>query len=100
MKVVQLQEQTQKQFSNPIPAPKTGYYGPTKSEMTEILIQNKMSEFKETKKIKVVALYQQTPKQFEPDSNPTLPQESPISFRYSMLTYLNPNSTQPQLNLN
>ena len=28
-----------------------------------------MSELKETKKIKVVALYEQTPKQFEPDPN-------------------------------
>ena len=29
-----------------------------------------MSELKETKKTKFVALYEQTPKQFEPDSNP------------------------------
>ena len=29
-----------------------------------------MSELKETKKIKVVALYEQTQKQFEPDPNP------------------------------
>ena len=29
-----------------------------------------MSELKETKKIKVVALYQYTPKQVEPDPNP------------------------------
>ena len=29
-----------------------------------------MSELKETKKIKVFALYEQTKKQFEPDPNP------------------------------
>ena len=29
-----------------------------------------MSELSETNKIKYVALYEQTPKQFEPDSNP------------------------------
>ena len=29
-----------------------------------------MLEWKETKKIKVVALYEQTPKQVEPDPNP------------------------------
>ena len=29
-----------------------------------------MSELNETKKIKVVALYELTPKQFEPDPNP------------------------------
>ena len=39
-----------------------------------------MSELKETKKVKDVALYEQTPKQFEPDINPQnslfLPQKS------------------------
>ena len=29
-----------------------------------------MSEFKETKKMEIIALYEQTPKQFEPDPNP------------------------------
>ena len=29
-----------------------------------------MSELKKTKKMKVIALYEQTPKQFEPDPNP------------------------------
>ena len=29
-----------------------------------------MSELKETKKMKIIALYEQTPKQFEPDPNP------------------------------
>ena len=29
-----------------------------------------MSELKETKKMKIIALYEQTPKQFEPDLNP------------------------------
>ena len=40
-----------------------------------------MSKLKETKKTKVVALYKQIPKQFEPDPNPQnslfLPQKSP-----------------------
>ena len=38
--------------------------------MTPKLSQNETSELKETKKIKVVALYEQTPTQFEPDPNP------------------------------
>ena len=29
-----------------------------------------MSGLKETKKMKIIALYEQTPKQFEPDPNP------------------------------
>ena len=29
-----------------------------------------MSELKETKKMKIIVLYEQTPKQFEPDLNP------------------------------
>ena len=29
-----------------------------------------MSELKERKKIKIVAIYEKTPKQFEPDPNP------------------------------
>ena len=32
-----------------------------------------MSELKETRKIKVIALYEQTPKQFEFDPNPQKP---------------------------
>ena len=32
--------------------------------------QNQMSELKGTKKMKIIALYEQTPKQFEPDPNP------------------------------
>ena len=31
-----------------------------------------MSELKETQKIKVIALYELTPKQFEPDPNPQI----------------------------
>ena len=34
-----------------------------------------MSELKETKKIKVVALYEQTPKQFEPQNSLLLPKK-------------------------
>ena len=32
--------------------------------------QNQMSEMKETKKMKIIALYEWTPKQFEPVPNP------------------------------
>ena len=45
--------------------------------MTSKLSQSPMSELKETKKIKVVALYDQTPKPFEPDPNPQNSQFSP-----------------------
>ena len=54
MKVFQLHE--------PIRAPK-------KSKTTPKLSQNLLSELKETK-IKAVALYEQTPKQFEPTKQP------------------------------
>ena len=40
------------------------------NEQTPKVKQNPMSELKEKQKIKVVALYEQTRKQFEPDSNP------------------------------
>ena len=44
--------------------------GPQKVKTTPKLSQNQMSELKETKKMKIIALYEQTPKQFEPDPNP------------------------------
>ena len=66
MKVVQLNEYTPKQFLNP----KIAFQGPKKSKTYPKLSQNQTSELKETKKIKVDALYEQTPKQFEPDSDP------------------------------
>ena len=40
--------------------------------MTPKLSQNQTSEWNETKEIKVVALYELTPKQFEPDPNPQI----------------------------
>ena len=57
-----------KKVLNPSPTPKIARWGPKKSEMTLKLSQNKMSEFKNTKKMKVVQLHNYTPKQF---SNPT-----------------------------
>ena len=38
--------------------------------MTPKISQNQLSELKETKKMKIIALYDQTPKQFEPDPIP------------------------------
>ena len=49
---------------------KNSQIGHKKVKTTPKSSQNQMSELKETKKIKVVALYEQTPKQVEPDSNP------------------------------
>ena len=65
-----------------------------------------MSEFKETWEVKVVQLHEYTPKtvieptkaQFLPLFNVNL--RKPNFFLYSMSTYLNPISTQPQLNFN
>ena len=57
MKVVQLHELTPKHFwtlSNPKDSP----FGPKKSKMSPKLRQNKMSELKETKKMKIIALYE------------------------------------------
>ena len=42
----------------PFPNPKNSPLGPQKVKTTPILSQNQMSELKETKKIKVVALYE------------------------------------------
>ena len=44
--------------------------GPQNVKTTPKLSQNKMSKLKETKKLKIIALYEETPKQFEPDPNP------------------------------
>ena len=54
MIVVQLHEQTPKQWSNPTPTPKPANQGPKKTKMTQKLSQIKMSEFKESQKMKVV----------------------------------------------
>ena len=59
MKVAQLHDLTPEQFLNqkyPIRAPKV--------KKTQRLSQNQMSELKETIKVKVVALYEYTPKLF------------------------------------
>jgi len=48
MKVVQLDEQTPKQLSNPTPTPKIAHQGPKTSKMTPKLSQNQISEFKVT----------------------------------------------------
>ena len=69
IKVVQIHEQTMKQFFNPTPTPKIAHQGPKTSKMTPKLSQNQMSEFKVTQKMKVVQLHEQIPKQC---LNPTL----------------------------
>ena len=43
---------------------------PQNVKTTPKLSQNQMPELKETKKMKIIALYEQTPKQSEPDPNP------------------------------
>ena len=53
MKVVQLYEWTPKQLLRPTPTINIAHQGPKKSKMTQKLSQNKMSELKETKKIKL-----------------------------------------------
>ena len=58
MKVVQLHEWTPKQFLSPTVNPKIANYSPKKSKTTPKLCQNQMSELKDTKKIKVVALHE------------------------------------------
>ena len=58
MKFVQLHELTPKQLFNPTQTPKKSPLGPKKSKTTPKLSQNQMSELKETKKIKVVTLYE------------------------------------------
>ena len=49
MKVVQLHEQTPKQFSNPTTTPKIAHQGPNKTKMTPKISQNQRSELKEIK---------------------------------------------------
>ena len=58
MKVVQLHEWTPKQFLNSTLNQKIANLGPKKSKAIPKFSQNQMSELKETKKIKVVALYE------------------------------------------
>ena len=48
MKVVQLHEETPKQFLNPTPTPKIAHLGPKKSKMTPKLGVNHMSALKES----------------------------------------------------
>ena len=52
----------------PFPNPKNSQLGPKNSKMTPKSSQNKMSELKKTKKMKVVQLHKYTPRQL---SNPT-----------------------------
>ena len=63
MKMVQLHEQTPKQYLNSIPTPKIAHLGPKKSKITPELSQNQKSELKKTQKIKGVRLQEQNPKQ-------------------------------------
>ena len=58
MSVVQLHVWTLKQFLNLTLKSKIAHKGPKKSKTTPKLSQNQMSELKETKKIKVVKLYE------------------------------------------
>ena len=59
MKVVQLYEWTPKQFLNSTLNPKLPIRAPkSKKKKKQRLSQNLMPELKETKKIKVVALYE------------------------------------------
>ena len=58
MKVVQLHEWTPKQFFNPILKPKITHWGIKLSKTTPKLSQNQISELKEIKKMKIIALYE------------------------------------------
>ena len=58
MKVVQIHESTSKQFLNPTLNQKIAHVAEKKARTNPKLIQNQTSEWKETKKIKVVALYE------------------------------------------
>ena len=70
MKVVNIHEWTPKQFLSPTLNPKNILIGLKKVKTTPKLSQNQMGEMKETMKMKIIALYEKTSKQFEPD--PTL----------------------------
>jgi len=52
------------------PNPKIAHLGPKNSKMTPKMSQNKMSELKKTKKMRVVQLHEWTQKQFW-NSTPT-----------------------------
>ena len=49
--------------------PKNSPIGPKNFKTTSKLSQNQMSELKETKKMKIIALYEWTQKQFKPDTS-------------------------------
>ena len=56
-----------------LPQPKNSPLGPQKVKMTPKLSQTQMSELKETKKMKVAQLYNETSKQFLiPTSTPKI----------------------------
>mgnify|MGYP006263690453 CR=1 FL=1 len=57
-KVISLDQETPKQFFNPTLTAKIAHQGLKKSKMTPKLSQNKMSELKETKKMKVAQLHE------------------------------------------
>ena len=67
--------------------------------MTLKLSQNQISELKETKKMKIIALYEYTPKQFEPDPNPqNILNHNPTPMKAQFLPLFNVNLSQLQLN--
>ena len=100
MKVVQLHDWTPKQFLSPtLNRKKT--IEPQKVKTTPKISQNQMSELKETKKMKIIALYEYTPKQFEPDPNPqNILNHNPNPMKAQFLPIFNVNLSQPQLNFN
>ena len=78
MKGEQIHEQTTKQFLNSTPIPKIAHYGPKSQKMTPTLSQNQMPELKETQKMKVVQLHEQTPKHL---SNQILNRSISLKFK-------------------
>ena len=70
MKVVKINEWTPKQFLNLTLNQKNSPIRPQKVKTTPKLSRNQTSKLKETKKMKIAALYEQTTKLFEPDPNP------------------------------
>ena len=54
MKVVQLLEQSQKQYTNTNPTPKLAHYGPKKDQNTPKLSENQKLQLIKTQKIEVV----------------------------------------------
>ena len=69
MKVVKSHEETPKYFFELYSNPKSIPLGPQKIKNNPKLSQNQMPELKVTKKMKIIALYEWTTKQFEPDPN-------------------------------